>query len=660
MINWHFNTQSPTGVHRAASADDYFSTTMENPAEPLVREGAQNSLDAKSDGPNHQPVRIKITLSGSRSAAKPEDVSPFFNENFWRHIQGDRNGLYNPPGPGDKCPYLVFEDFGTTGLTGNEDEFKLGTIKNPFFYFFRAEGLSDKEIKERGRWGMGKSVFRLCSRVRSWFGYTTRRSDGKTLLMGRTVLAPRTLDGADYTPDGYFGKSLDPNTPILPIGEENKELLTSFNQVFSLSRSGGQFGTSVVVPWYKDDEIDFAGLRGYAVKHYFLPIIRNRLFFELEELGGEMAKIDRAFIEDWVEGVQVDSQEDERIKAAVRLALWAESKETPTHELELDGGDHFYDWSGVDNENELWRNAKEKHENCEPLFFRIPIKITAKKPDRSKGMTRESFFDVLLQKNIGLGDNKPLFIRNDLLIPEVRSKSPRDVVALVVIQDETLAEVLGKAENPAHTEWVLNSSQSNASGLKFKDCYLHAPGILRQVQDAHAQIIDLLFVNRVEEDPSLLLDFFSIDREEDSKTKKRRKSRKEEKPGGDESQEPPDIPAARPKRYRIHQQEGGFAVTSGDLGSALLSRIKVSAAYAVRRGDPFKAFTKDVKNRIYDFDFRKPAIDVSLDAVEEIGRDANELRLKVLEESFRVEVTGFDPNRDLKVKVDVWEADDDS
>ena len=56
------------------------------------------------------------------------------------------NGLANVPGPGSHCPYLVFDDFGTTGLDGDVTQWhKVEGTRNGFFTFFRAEGQSDKE-----------------------------------------------------------------------------------------------------------------------------------------------------------------------------------------------------------------------------------------------------------------------------------------------------------------------------------------------------------------------------------------------------------------------------------------------------------------------------------------------------------------------------------
>jgi hypothetical protein len=71
--------------------------------------------------------------------AKPEDGLMAHGDHF--HAPG--NGLREPPTKTELCPYLVFEDFTTTGLEGDLTQSDpLDGVRNSFFYFFRAEGRS--------------------------------------------------------------------------------------------------------------------------------------------------------------------------------------------------------------------------------------------------------------------------------------------------------------------------------------------------------------------------------------------------------------------------------------------------------------------------------------------------------------------------------------
>ncbi len=83
------------------------------------------------------------------------------------------------PREAEAMPYLVIEDFGTRGLTGDphvDPELEPASdIKNDFFYFWRNVGRSNKGEVDRGRWGLGKAVFTVASRIRTIFGITRPR-----------------------------------------------------------------------------------------------------------------------------------------------------------------------------------------------------------------------------------------------------------------------------------------------------------------------------------------------------------------------------------------------------------------------------------------------------------------------------------------------------
>jgi hypothetical protein len=79
-------------------------------------------------------------------------------------------------------------------------------------------------------------------------------------------------------------------------------------------------------------------------------------------------------------------------------------------------------------------------------------------------------------------------------------------------------------------------------------------------------------------------------------------------------------------------------------------RVKVKAAYEVRKGNPFKKYHR--------LDFALDARPISLTSA---GADChaadNSLEIVPKEEQFLVEVTGFDPHRDLRIHVEPEVAD---
>ncbi len=145
-MKWSFRKQNPGEITRDPIIGEFFSTeAIENPAEALVREGIQNALDARRG----EEVRVRIFLGTESHALKSAQTSLWFN-GIWDHLHTKGNGLREVPASSDLCSYLVFEDFGTTGLQGDiHQPFDEPGNKNSFFYFFRAEGRSAKGEKDR-------------------------------------------------------------------------------------------------------------------------------------------------------------------------------------------------------------------------------------------------------------------------------------------------------------------------------------------------------------------------------------------------------------------------------------------------------------------------------------------------------------------------------
>ncbi|MEO6726181.1 MAG: hypothetical protein ABIU20_00710 [Blastocatellia bacterium] len=212
LTRWHFNQPQRGAVNREPIVGEFFSTdVIRNETEALVRESIQNSLDAARNG---ETVRVRFFVSGTSAALSPERMSLYMTEG-WSHFLAERNGLRDQPDQQQPCPFLVIEDFGTTGLTGSIEQGWLEpAVRNPFYYFFRAEGQSGKSERDRGRWGVGKTVFPRSSRIKTFFGLTVRQDDQRRLMMGRAVLRSHYVDGAYFAPDGFLGKHDEDGFPL--------------------------------------------------------------------------------------------------------------------------------------------------------------------------------------------------------------------------------------------------------------------------------------------------------------------------------------------------------------------------------------------------------------------------------------------------------------
>jgi hypothetical protein len=130
------------------------------------------------------------------------------------------------------------EDQGTRGLEGDPNQFeddREGGGRNDFFYFWRNVGRSRKASTERGRWGLGKTVFAAASRLNSFFGLTLRHCDGPGLLMGQAVLKIHRLGEHRYRPYGYYGTHRDDFT----MPSDDPEVVRDFARTFALQRLDG-------------------------------------------------------------------------------------------------------------------------------------------------------------------------------------------------------------------------------------------------------------------------------------------------------------------------------------------------------------------------------------------------------------------------------------
>jgi len=185
---------------------EFFSTKhLDSVADALVRESIQNSLDAGLPG---QMVGVAFRLF-----TENQDINggmTHYLDGLHPHLNAEQNGLIKVPSSQKTKTFLIVEDYGTRGLEGDpaqDDDFQPANRlkKNDFFYFWRNIGRSKKSDTDRGRWGLGKTVFQATSQINSFFGMTVRQSDGRSLLMGQSVLKTHLVRGSKHSPYGWYG-----------------------------------------------------------------------------------------------------------------------------------------------------------------------------------------------------------------------------------------------------------------------------------------------------------------------------------------------------------------------------------------------------------------------------------------------------------------------
>lgn len=628
---WFFRKKRPGEKIRNPIQGEFFATdAIEGPAQALVRESIQNSLDATA---GRGPVRLRILLATGDAALPAERIQQIFND-AWPHYAAPGNGLRDAPRADSPCPFLVVEDFGTKGLTGDPlQPDPEPDVVNPFFLFFRAEGLSAKSGTELGRWGVGKFVFPRSSQASTHFGVTVRHDDRRRLLLGAVTLKAHRINGdlATYTPDGLFGRLAEEDF-VEPIVES--AAIDRFCALFRLSRTT-EPGLSVVVP-FVDPEITFERLLLAAVKDYFLPIIHHRLEITIEA-NGEHVTLNAHSLNDVM--TTYEAALGSAVRGHVALARWATGV-ADADRISLSHPDptRAARWSDALVPGTVLNRLRERLAAREPIAVRVPVTVRSK-----KNGSMESHFDIYVvpDKN---SDGRPLFVREGIIISDVRGKRAREIRSLVVIEDRPLAALLGDSENPAHTQWQKDSSN-------FRGLYTYGPGLIEFVANSVGELLATVTRSSDEADPSLTVDFFSIEPPEDDDDaeeaeRKRQRPKKGEKTGAQPVKVEP-----RPTKILIRRHSGGFTVEQGTAPPPPPFLIELRCAYDIRSGNPLKKW--DPADFVIGSE-RTPVLCEGAVAYKQAK--GNWLLLQVNGPEFQASVTGFDEARDVYVRADVSET----
>jgi len=641
-MGWHYRVKAPNEKVRDPIQGEFFSTeAIKNPADALVREAIQNALDAAlkdGNGLLKEVLKVRFFLASGKHAMPSQQAAAWF-DGAWDHFHASGNGLREPPSKSEPCSWLVFEDFGTCGLQGDVAQSEpIDGEKNHFFYFFRAEGKSVEGGKERGRWGVGKYVFPRSSRANAFFGLSVRNDDKKRYLLGTSVFKSHRSAGKYFCPDGYFGIK-DQSEFVLPISDP--PTLDKFCKEFRLKRTD-ESGLSVVMPWV-DSEITSKALIEAVVRGYFYPILTGALSVSIET-PEETIIIDDSTLDE--AALRLDQEESNDVLNLVELAEWASTRK-PQEIVKLAPCDpERPDWTDNLIPPDQIKALQNALEHGDKVAVRASLTV------REKGKTpAPSFFDFFLWKD-GFESGRPVFIREGLIISDVRAPRARGIRSFVVTEAGPLGTLLGDAENPAHTEW-------QSKGENFRGKYTYGASFLDFVTKAVANFVHALTSQHQEEDKTLLLDIFSLppDKVEEEPKQPEKKKRKK----GKETADDPDPQEPKKRRFRVKKSDGGFTVTRGDAGTLPPARLDIKCAYDTRGKNPLNVYRKSLDAKSPDFQIGKDAVNIAIqEGVKIVEMKNNCLRIEVLKQDFELTVGGFDKNRDLFVNVKMEEGPDDS
>jgi hypothetical protein len=197
--------------------------------------------------------------------------------------------------------------------------------------------------------------------------------------------------------------------------------------------------------------------------------------------------------------------------------------------------------------------------------------------------------------------------------------------------------MLGDSENPAHTEWQDRSRN-------FVGKYRVGKSTLAFVKDAPRGFLRLLNRRSEQIDDTALRHLFP-----DPSSKGGRQAGKPSpmpKPGTKRRPKQKIDVSSRPRIFQLSRTAGGFTASLAEAGKeAVPMSVRVRLAYDVRRGNPYTRWNTA------DFDLEKDHERVTHSGGTLLKAAGNRLEIVATSPDWKLQLKGFDPDRDLIVDI---------
>lgn len=671
-VKWQFRQMSPAEKNHESVEREFFQE--ENINVRLVREVIQNSLDAalsKERPPGSgaaSPVRVRFSLAGIANPLPEARAAEYFAGlgPHLRTLNDLDNGIQDRLERGGLVsggvPYIVVEDDRTRGLNGDWRQFDDSPDNpaqgNDFYWFFRNTGRSGKGATDNGSWGLGKWVFPDASHISTCLALTRRSTDNDLLLMGMAVLNKHTIDGQRYPPDGYFAE-LDGEGLQLPLLYSNPEHAPFIRQCiadFDLRFRANNSGLSIIIPFPRfgsgaaGDELDKEGLLASVVRNYFYPIISGQL--EVIVDGGDgapPATLSESTVDSYLTDLKLGDTTEHSAQSYRKLFRMCREIDTlPAGEC-INLSQPPRNDPGYVHYAELVAR-REAYAAGQLLAFRVETDV------QRKGAEPESTgFDLYLQRDDSLPEGHDYYVRGTLSIPGMDYIERYRARALLVVREtESLAAMLRDSEPPAHNTWRLHVD-------RVAKRWVAAPRRIDAVRSAPSRLLGILEALQEGLQKDALADIFFWDGKPRANPQPPIPTPRPG-PGPGPGPTPPSPPSDQPPPpdFTVEQvstqDSGGFRVKlpagSGETGP-LIARLQV--AYVVPRGNPLKHY------QAQDFrlhgpetpDLPQPLAVAVAGGSYDPGTAGNELLLTIDDPAnFALSVQGFDPRRDVHIRVE--------
>lgn len=293
-FGFYFEEAGMSAVQGAtSSSEEHFKEV--GMAEALVREMGQNSLDARLPG-SKQPVRMEFELRKLDVGEIPDfqtlQQHILAADDATRDIDeaNDRLTVAGKAAQEPELYVLRIGDYGTTGLTGQEDD---DSNDSPLIALTRSRGISAGKVGKGGSFGVGAATGALSSAIRTVLWTSLPFDSSQVVFAGQSQLATHTLNGVKRGPDGfYINRAVRPRFEYL----RSPDPLGSFEP-------RTEPGTDTYILGYLDAENDSAlhSIREAFIKNFFVAIDRGLL--EVKGISGDSSwELNSKTIEDVIVG----------------------------------------------------------------------------------------------------------------------------------------------------------------------------------------------------------------------------------------------------------------------------------------------------------------------------------------------------------------------
>ena len=647
---------TPEDTNRNPVHLEFFrNEALSNPIDAVVREDIQNRLDAKSKSAGAAPVIIKTYFPSKENHIDGERKEVYLSK-LIDHASANQHELNNLPSPNEPLGFMVIEDFNTHGLQGDPrrtDDPEPGTdieTRNDFYWFIRNVGRSGKGAGDRGRWGLGKIVYPASSRVRAFYTFTIREDDQRKLLTGRSVLDVHKIEDEKFESEGYYGEFSDHNYPYFCLPVEKESFIQQFQQDFKLSRIN-EPGLSIIIP-YPNNELKAGTYIESIISSYFMEIHDGKLEVHVrtDEKSIRIAR-------DTLREVINAGAESSTFHKSILISLLdfcgritrIDMTSSGYHILNTKDGNLAPKLREDSFNDEDLDDIKTAFHNGQLLWFAVQVNVQKE----SENTIHSNVYSIFIEKDDTLQEAQEIFIRDGLTISGQSFLKTKGVRALVLIDGgddgekggcPQLSELLGDAENPAHTQWLENTKH-------FRNKYKNGASILRLVKRGASDIVRIISQKDESRDENLLEEIFSIPipgEESDNRPVRKKKKRKLEEI------DPPDAPADRGfPAFEINKIQGGFHLQHNPNKESIDGTINIRLAYETVKGNPFSRYSTpdfNVKNKTED--------EFYFAGCKLLACDENRLHIGDLQKGFSVKMTGFDIKRDLIIKAEFRKAEE--